>query len=288
MTRGRAPCLAAFALALGPLPAAAQMPTVRIEFRLQAREYIQAFADTARRRLEDSATAMLVRAFRSNVAFLQFTASDSTPRVLRITLDQRDRSDSTDLREFGLRVVLEDPPMRSEPLYWKTLRRSSNLGAPITPVENFLAAFDAKLDDLDDAAWARLVKASLGKISIGDSTTVAVWQSPNGFLIPYRPEELCIDRKTGKIRVEDDERKGGVTESGEVIASTKGLFTPDSTQVPAAVFSRYNRRIHAKPIDGSNLPPADSVRITGVYMEEYHFDATRCFSRVAPVEEPNP
>src|SRR2546426_11772880 len=119
MTRGRAPCLAAFALALGPLPAAAQMPTVRIEFRLQAREYIQAFADTARRRLEDSATAMLVRAFRSNVAFLQFTASDSTPRVLRITLDQRDRSDSTDLREFGLRVVLEDPPMRSEPLYWK-------------------------------------------------------------------------------------------------------------------------------------------------------------------------
>lgn len=279
--------LAVIAIALAPLPAAAQMPTVRIEFRLKAREYVQAFDATARRRLEDSATAMLVRAFRRNLAFLQFTASDSTPRVLHITLDQRDRSDSTDLREFGLRVVLEDPPNRSEPFYWKSLRRSSNLSDPITPVENFLAAFDKKLGELDDAAWARLVKTSLGRISIGDSTTVAVWSSPNGFLIPFRPEELCIDRKTGKIRVEDDEKKNGVTESGEVIASTKGLFTPDSTQVPPDVFSRYNRRIHAKPIDGSNLPPADSVRITGVYMVEYHFDATRCPSR-APVEESNP
>jgi len=272
-----------------PSAARAQTPRIRVAFRLRDAEYRQAFSDAERRTVEDSATALLVQALLRHFRFVTFTAdsADATPRVLLVTLDQKDRGPSAPLGEVGLHVLLRNPP-DSTISYWTPYRRAgADLDREAVTVETFLAELAIKLDGLVDADWDRLVGEHLSRISIADTADVAVWGSPAGWLIPYSSKQICIDTRTGKLLVTNQQITDAGFEDRDVIAKVATFHPRDSTTVPSRIFTRFKDHIHAKALDPSGLPAADSLRVSGVYIVEYHFDAVHCATLTPPNTEPN-
>lgn len=268
---------------------AAQTPTVRIEFRLRDLEYRQAFADSERPYVEDSARAVLVEAFRRHYGFVSFTrdTADPTPRVLLITLDQRDGGPSDDLGEVGLRVVLRNPPHDSLGTYWITLREAGADLAGEALVGTFVPVFRDKIDRVPDAKWSTLFGELLNKISIADSSGVEVYGTPpSSFLIPYLRKDLCIDAATSTLSVLNRSFLHEGTDDRVVIASTSALFNPPGP-LPRR-FARYKGHIWAMPINPPALPVADSQRVQNVYMHEYHRDRVACTEARALTGESNP
>ena len=258
------------------------LPRVRIEFQVRDSEYVQAFDATERRQLEDSASTILAQAFQRNIGFVAFTTntSDTTSRVLLVTLDQEDLGHSARLGDVGLHIELQDPPRRRYHQYWITFRKKGeDLGPAAESVNNFLAELRNQLDLLD-ADWDRLT-SQVSRISIADSGTVTVIGPPTGFLIPYRAEDLCLDTRTSRMRIQNLELTGTGSEDLDVIARTARFHAP------AAALARYDGHIHAKPIDPAGAPPANSLHVQGVFFAEYHFDDSRC-QPPAPPSGPTP
>src|SRR6266436_5936971 len=139
-----------------PSAARAQTPRIRVAFRLRDAEYRQAFSDAERRTVEDSATALLVQALLRHFRFVSFTAdsTDATPRVLLVTLDQKDRGPSAPLGEVGLHVLLRNPP-DSTISYWTPYRRAgADLDREAVTVETFLAELGRRRSAAADAVGA--------------------------------------------------------------------------------------------------------------------------------------
>jgi hypothetical protein len=272
-----------------PCAIGAQTPRIRVEFRLRDEEYRQAFSNTERQTVEDSATAMLARALGRHFRFVSFTpdSADATPRVLLFTLDQEDLRPSAPLGNVGLHILLRNPP-DSTSRYWTVFRRAgADLDREAVTVETFLTELAVKLDGLVDADWDRLVSELLSRVSIADTADVAVWGTPASWLMPYSAQQICIDTKTGKLRVDNEQRTADGFEDREVITKV-ARFQPDSTRVPSQVFNRFKDHIHAKALDPAGLPSADSLRVRGVYILEYHFDAVRCATLTPPNTESSP
>jgi len=147
-----------------PSAARAQTPRIRVAFRLRDAEYRQAFSGAERRTVEDSATALLVQALLRHFRFVTFTAdsADATPRVLLVTLDQKDRGPSAPLGEVGLHVLLRNPP-DSTISYWTPYRRAgADLDREAVTVETFLAELRRRgvgLTTLDEVAARALARA---------------------------------------------------------------------------------------------------------------------------------
>jgi len=293
MTAERVRCiLTAVVLSLGMAARAApQAPRVRVEFHLADIVYVQSFDTSERRQIEDSATAMFMRAFARHLRFLSFTRdqADST-RVLSVILDQKDRSATTRLGERGLHLGLKNGGPETAHLYWRTFR-SLGFAARDTvgSVTTFLGELGVLLEGLDDSAWEGLVTNLLSQISIAD-TNAAAWAPPPGsgalveWLIPLRSDAACFDTDRSKLLITNRVPVPLGSEVRSVTAKPSRTLTEDTTVVVPRKLERFRGQIRATldpPATGFPAPP-DSIHVTAVKVTAYKFDDIGCAMLAGP------
>lgn len=264
--------------ALGALPfvtsaATGQKTIVGVEFHLVRPAFRSAFLPGERTRLEAAAAAQLVAAFANRLQFLSFSADTAGRQyVLVVELDWRERSARAD-EVTGLHVGLRRPG-QVDWVFWLELRSVAAAADEVGTEEQFLAELGSKVAQIQASTehWQLLVTRLLRRIPIAASA-VKVWGPPTVWLLPYKPEDLCYDKRSSRFEIENDHIRQSDTVDLSVLAKPE-VFRPSGT-----AGAPFRHRIQATPVETQTVHP-DSLRVKGVYVSIYDYDGSQCRSNV--------
>jgi len=166
-------------------------PTVAVRFELkEGRKYRKEFG-AACTDLETRAASRIATALSSRIRFLDFSPSATgTAATLAFSLDDLDPSSTATLQEVGFHVTLSGVTTK---LYW----RFRSAEAYMKRVGTLEALVEEIGQNIESREGADLVDALLSKISIADEARMV--QAPPlelGWIIPYKQEDLCMDRES--------------------------------------------------------------------------------------------
>jgi hypothetical protein len=261
------------ALVLVTTAATAQKTIVGVEFHLVRPVFRSAFLPSERIRVEAAAAAQLIAAFTNRLQFLSFS-TDTVGRqyVLVVELDWRERSARAD-EVTGLHVGLRRPG-QVDWVYWLDLRPVAAAADSVGTEEQFLAELESKVAQVQASPehWQLLVTRLLRRVPIAASS-VKVWGPPTVWLLPYKPEDLCYDKRSSRFEIDNDHIRQNDTVDLSVLAKAE-VFRPSG-----AAGAPFRHRIQATPLETQSVHP-DSLRVKAVYVSIYDYDGSECRGNV--------
>jgi hypothetical protein len=194
---------------LDPHPDAAEAqerPKAQVRFELAHPAYRDEFLDEEIDDIQTAAALRLASFLNARIGFIDFSTDPGPAYVLKVSLDARDRGAGLALSDVGFHFELEGPGMtEAARSYW--LFRSKDSGEPIPEQDLLLSEVDLLLKT-EVADTRGLVREVLRLVRITGECALKTDQ-PEGWILPFSAEDLCIDRGT-LLRITHGVRDGGV------------------------------------------------------------------------------
>jgi hypothetical protein len=194
---------------LAPLPDAAvaqERPKAQVRFTLAHPDYRDEFRDAEIDSIQARAASLLASFLNARIGFIDFSTDSGPDYVLEVSLDARDRGAGLALSDVGFHFELDGPGVtEAARSYW--LFRSKDSGEPV-PEEGALLSEVGLLLTTEVADTRGLVREVLRLVRISGECALKT-DRPEGLILPFSAEDLCIDRGT-LLRITHGVHDGGV------------------------------------------------------------------------------
>ncbi|HLC42442.1 MAG TPA: hypothetical protein VJO34_12580 [Methylomirabilota bacterium] len=245
---------------------AEQKTVVGVKFVLDEHSYRKHFLPDIPL-LEREATARIVKKLREHIGFLDFAAIPPEPPFkLTVRLDAKAPPEQPGAaREVGFHIILDGPKVTRNTEY-VIFRDEENFGKSLGTAESLVTEIGSKLRD-------DVYKDRIGKLlnQVPITRTGHLWGSPpEGWVIPYRPIDLCMDFQS-QLVIENLVPSGAVRKHREFEARAIGEFLPSA---PTSI-DHLRGHIFSEPTDLQKfqtevgaVSPAQ-ISVSAVYVKEY-------------------
>lgn len=269
---------------------AADKPQVAVRFKVEASAYRQHFGARTST-VESRAADAVVKALKQHMQFADFSSSGtgSPQYVLNLSLAVPDATADVATQPVWLMASLSKAGGTSGPRWrWRKFREAAadcgGLSADTDctwPDEgDFLTALRALL--APSSLYPALVSNVFQEISIIDSGKFVV-QPLNGWVLPFRQEELCLGTNT-QLRIVNDIPTDQITLHGKFRAAIEGPYGHPPDSIFTTLADGEDAADNNKKALLQQFP--DKVVVRGVYLVQYQHLDENCGGAIAPPTAP--
>lgn len=266
---------------------ATDKPKVAVRFKVEASAYRNHFGASLPT-VEDRAAEVVRQALRQHIQFADFApTSGPSPYTLTVFLAVSDPLTDVAAQPVWLMASLAGPSGTSAKARWKKFREAAaNCGGlsdqdctwPDQP--EFLKELQAMLTA--PSLYPNLVSSVFHELSIASSGKF-VLQPLNGWVLPFRQEEMCLGTDT-KLRIVNDIPTEQTTLHGKFRADVEGPYG----HPPDSIFTTLSEGEDGADNNKRSLLQQfpDKVIVRGVYLVLYQHLDENCGGAIPPPTEP--
>jgi hypothetical protein len=262
---------------------------VSVRFKIEASAYRQHFG-TLVGSVEDRAADVVVQALRQHIQFADFISNSGgqSPHTLTVSLAVLDPNTDVAAQAVWLLASLTGPGATSPRTKWGRFREAAADCGGLSddrectwPDETeFLKELQALL--AAPSLYPALVSSAFHELSIANSGKFVV-QPLNGWVLPFRQEDMCLGADT-KLRIVNDIPTDQTTLHGKFRADVEGPYG----HPPDSIFTTLSEGEDAADNNKKALLQqfADHVVVRGVYLVQYQRLDENCGSAIPPPTAP--
>lgn len=267
---------------------ATEKPQVAVRFRIEATAYRQHFGASVAN-VESHAANAVTQALKQYIQFADFAATGDGPPlyILTVSLSVPDPHTEVAAQPVWLVASLKGPHEIPSVKWRKFREAAANCGSVTNDLDctwpdeaEFLKELQALL--AEPSLYPVLVGNVFREVSIASSGKFVV-QPINGWVLPFRQEDMCLGRDT-KLRILNDIPTEQTTLHGRFRADVEGSYG----NPPNAMFTTLSEGEDAADNNKKALLQqfADHVVVTGVYLVQYQHLDENCGQPTPPSTVP--
>jgi hypothetical protein len=263
-----------------------EKPKVTVHFKIEASAYRNHFGANVAN-VENRAAEVVRQALRQHIQFADFSPTTGSFYSLTVSLAVSDPQTDVAAQAVWLMASLTGPSGTAEKARWRKFREAATNCGGLSDRDctwpdqtEFLKELQALLaapslyPDLVGGAFHDLSIASAGKF---------VLQPTNGWVLPFRQEDMCLGTDT-KLRILNDIPTEQITLHGKFRANVEGPYG----HPPNSIFTTLSEGEDAADNNKKTLLQQfpDKVVVRGVYLVRYQYLGENCGGAIPPPTAP--
>src|SRR6266480_487498 len=266
---------------------ATDKPNVRVRFKIEASAYRDHFG-TSVGNIEQRAAEVVRQGLKQNIQFADFTSNGtSSPYTLSFSLAVLDPQTDVAAQTVWLMASLDSAAEVSPKASWQKFREAAANCGGLSDRECTWpdeAEFLKELQVLVAApsVYPDLVRSTFHELSISNSGKF-VLQPTNGWVLPFRQEDMCLGPDT-KLRIVNDILTDLTTLHGKFRADVEGPYGNPPDSIFTTLSEGEDSADNNKKALIQQFP--DRVVVRGVYLVQYRYFGEHCAGAIPPPTAP--